>query len=139
MSTFIHDLESNGAGRVLVDYPGFPDFWDDEMPMRHRRMMDLRNKFLAHSSTEGTRVQIVPPGVPNPLGGATQSEFDLNIGKRRFPDLHHIEWLLALPLAFEERLHTDVSALLRKVYGRRRTDLNRVFELATGHEKFSWT
>jgi hypothetical protein len=63
-------LESNGAGCVLVDYPGFPDFGDDEMPMRHRRMMDLRNNFLAHSSTEGTRVQIVPPGVPNPLGAS---------------------------------------------------------------------
>ncbi|HAK07603.1 MAG TPA: hypothetical protein DCO65_10135 [Spartobacteria bacterium] len=94
--------QSDGIGSILVEYPNFPDFGGDDMRARHQRMLDLRNKFLAHSSAEGTRVQIIPPGIPNPLGNPPKATFDFNIGKRRFPKVEFIEWLRVLPPCFRE-------------------------------------
>jgi len=130
--------ENYGVGCILVDYPTYPEFGSPENADRHRRMIDLRNKFLAHSSAEGTRVQIIPPGVFNPLGMPPKTEFDFNIGRRRFPDLRYVEWLSVLPLEFKRRLHDDIAALMKKAF-RRRHDLSDVFELPTGHENFQWT
>src|SRR5947207_671888 len=51
--------ENYGVGRIQCDYPHYPEPIDAEMPERHNRLLDLRNKFLAHSSAEGTRIEII--------------------------------------------------------------------------------
>src|SRR5208282_941145 len=78
--------ENQGVGCIVCDYPNYPTFGDSEMSVRHSRMMDLRNKFLAHSSAEGTRFFVIPPNVLPPYGGTTAPYFRLDIGKRVFGD-----------------------------------------------------
>src|SRR5438445_12104838 len=46
--------ESRGIGSLLCEYPDYPDWPDSEMNVRHQRMMDIGNKFLGHSSIEGS-------------------------------------------------------------------------------------
>src|SRR5882672_5261871 len=41
--------ENDGIGSLRCEYPNFPDFPDVEMNRRHKRMVDLRNRFLGHS------------------------------------------------------------------------------------------
>lgn len=130
--------ENQGVGRIQCDYPRYPDFGDSEMPIRHSRLLDLRNKFLAHSSAEGTRVQIIPPGVPNPLGKPPQQTFTFIMGKRTFADARYIEWLRVAPEAFGRRLYSDIDQLLQQAFGAQ-TSLTAPFELPTGHENFRWT
>jgi len=130
--------ENYGVGCIQGDYPAYPDFGDSEMTVRHQRLLDLRHKFIAHSSAEGTRVLIIPPNVENPLGISPTSSFDFNIGKRIFPDQRYVEWLRVAPAALKIRLHTDISQLLSETFG---TDsaLRASFELPTGHENFQWS
>lgn len=130
--------ENHGVGRIQCDYPTYPDFGDAEMPVRHARLLDLRHKFLAHSSAEGTRVQVIPPGVANPLGVAPKSTFDFNIGKRTFQDIRYVEWLRVAPATFKSRLHSDINQLLADSFGGD-SGLDVPFELPTGHENFQWT
>jgi hypothetical protein len=130
--------ENYGVGRIQCDYPTYPDFGDSEMPVRHARLLDLRNKFLAHSSAEGTRVQIIPPGVPNPLGLPPRPEFDFNVGKRTFQDVRYVEWLRIAPATFKGRLHSDIIQLLSDSFSGD-PGLTAPFELRTGHEGFQWT
>jgi hypothetical protein len=130
-------FESYRVGKILCDYPDYPEFGDADMPVRHSRMLDLRNKFMAHSSAEGTRVQIIPPGVSNPVNLAIEREFNFNIGKRLFPENYFVAWLIELPKAFQAQLRTDIKSLLPQLYGERK-DLNKAFELTTSHEDFQW-
>jgi hypothetical protein len=81
--------KSHGVGRIQCDYPTYPDFGDSDMPVRHRRLIDLRKKFLAHSSCEGTRVQVIPISIPNPPVRA----FHFNVGRRTFHNIGFVEWI----------------------------------------------
>lgn len=119
-------------------FPTYPDFGDTEMPVRHSRLLDLRHKFLAHSSAEGTRVQIIPSGITNPFGVAPKSTFDFKIGKRTFRDIGYVAWLRVAPVTFKSRLHSDISQLLAESFGGD-SELDAPFELPTGHESFQWT
>jgi len=130
--------ENYGVGRIQCDYPNYPDFGDTDMPLRHARLLDIRNKFTAHSSAEGTRVLIIPPDVPNPLGDAPKGTFDFNVGKRVFRESQFIEWLRIAPTTFKERLHADIRQLLAEAFGGD-SELQKPFELTTGHENFKWT
>ena len=130
--------ENQGVGRIQCDYPRYPDFGDSEMSTRHSRLLDLRNKFLAHSSAEGTRVQIIPPGVPNPLGKPTQANFTFIMGKRTFADLRYVEWLRVAPEAFGRRLYSDIQQLIEQAFAAQ-SGMTTPFELPTGHENFQWT
>jgi hypothetical protein len=58
--------ENSGLGDLWDEYEDYPDFDDAEMNARHDCMMDLRNKFFAHSSTEGIKIEIIPPNIANP-------------------------------------------------------------------------
>jgi len=128
-----------GVGRIQGDYPAYPKDSDDaDMPLRHSRLLDLRNKFLAHSSAEGTRVQIIPPEVANPLGAPPKPAFDFNIGKREFRDIRYVEWLRVAPETFKNRLHADIRRLLVELFGDD-SKLDAPFELPTGYENFKWT
>lgn len=129
--------ENEGVGCILCDYPNYPNFGDSEMPVRHSRMMDLRHKFLAHSSAEGTRIFVIPPNVLPPRGGAAAPHFRLDIGKRVFGDVRFVKWLLDLPKGFYLQLQTDIKSQLKKTFGSR-NELTQAIELATGHENFQW-
>ena len=63
--------ENNGIGSLQCEYPSFPNFSDTDMNLRHQRMIDLRNKFLGHSSIEGTKVYLLAPGAVSPATGDT--------------------------------------------------------------------
>jgi len=130
--------ENKGIGRIQCNYPRYPDFGDAEMPVRHARLLDLRNKFLAHSSVEGTRVQIIPPGVANPLGNPTKANFTFNMGKRAFANIQYVKWLRVAPETFGRVLYSDIEQLLQQTFGAQ-ADLAAPFELPTGHENFRWT
>ena len=130
--------ENYGVGSIRCDYPTYPDFGDCDMRLRHERLHDLRNKFMAHSSAEGTRVQIIPPGVPNPLGKAPQAKFTFLMGKRTFADDGFVRWLRVAPDTFGKRLYSDVERLLQHSFSAQ-PDLTKPFELPTGHENFQWT
>lgn len=131
--------ENYGAGRIQNEYPNFPDELDsaEDLRQRHNRLIDMRDKFLAHSSVEGTQVIIIPPGVPNPLGIPAKPVFDFNVGKRRFGRVEFVEWLRILPLTFQHKLMADIQELLVALFGKR--NLTEVFELKTGYEAFRWT
>jgi hypothetical protein len=130
--------ENYGVGRIRRDYPNYPaGFGDANMPTRHTRLLDLRNKFLAHSSMEGTRVQITRRGVANSLGAPAKSTFDYIVGKRKFLDVRYVEWLRVAPESFRTRLHADIEQLLVESFSDR--ELNLPFELRTGYENFEWT
>jgi len=130
-------FENYRVGRIQCDYPNFPDFTDEEMNMRHRRMIDLRNKFMAHSSAEGTRIMVVPPGVINPITGTSIDQYDLNIGKRTFHRPNYASWLIEVAYEFKGRLETDIRSLMgTELAG---VSTNQPFELKTGYEDFSWT
>lgn len=130
--------ENRGVGCITCDYPNHPTFGDSQMHLRHSRMMDLRNKFLAHSSAEGTRIFVIPPSVVPPRGRAIVSQFGLDIGKRVFGDLRFVAWLLELPKGFKIQLQADIRDQLQKMFGSR-PRLTKAFELPTGHENFRWT
>jgi hypothetical protein len=128
--------ENYGVGRIQCDYPAYPEDCDDaKMLERHNRLLDLRNKFLAHSSAEGTCIQIIPPGVTCRPGSPPQPKFDFIIGKRVFPKIEFVECLHVAPVTFGKRLHFDIVNLLGKIF----PDQTVAFDLPTGHEKFKWT
>src|SRR5439155_23733723 len=61
--------ENHGLGNLLVEYPRFPDFPDADLNLRHKRMCDLRHRFLSHSSLEGTKVRLLGPGAISGYSG----------------------------------------------------------------------
>jgi len=123
-------------GSIKCDYPSYPDYAEDEMNQRHKRLIDIRNKFLAHSSVEGTRIIVIPPNVSNPVTGQSSQEFDHNIGKRLFLDPEYSEWLVSVILAFQSRLDVDVRDQLIVEYGG--DSPSEIFELETGWTDFKW-
>jgi len=126
--------ENQGVGCIISDYPNYPTFGDSEMPVRHSKMMVLRNKFFAHSSAEGTRIFVIPPNALPPQGGAAEPYLRLNIGKRVFAEPEYVKWLLELPKGFYFQLQTDIKNQLQKTFG----SVTEAFELATGYENFQW-
>lgn len=129
--------ENNGLGNIKVEYPQYPDFNDTEMDVRHHRLIDLRNKFLAHSSAEGTRVQIIPPNVENPVTGIAQSDFDHNVGKRMFIKPEYVDWLAQVVHAFKARLDEDVLKQIKVDF--KNISNSEPFEIETSWDKFTWS
>ena len=113
-------LESNGLGRLQVDFPNYPDFSDPEMNLRHHRLIDLRNKFMAHSSCEGTKILILPPGSTNPLTHELVDQHDHIVGKRILGDLRFFDWLKDVVVELKGRLDVEVRNRLVEVAADRR-------------------
>jgi hypothetical protein len=78
--------ENYGIGSLLCEYPSFPDFADADMNLRHKRFMDLRNKFLGHSSIEGTKVHLLTPGTASPASGETAVGYGYAVEKLMFSE-----------------------------------------------------
>jgi len=104
-------------------------------------MMDVRHKFLSHSSVEGTRLLVIPPAVQNPLNQAIRPDWDYNIAKRQFVQPSQrpfIDWLVPVCDALGERLDQKVRELLPLI-GRARGITGETFEIDTGADSFQWT
>ena len=127
--------KANGLGKLQVEYPNFPDFADPEMNIRHHRVIDLRNKFMAHSSCEGTKVLILPAGTKNPMTGEVVDCPDHLVGKRVFGDLRFYDWLKDVVVALKGRLDADVRSRLVQLAG----TATEPFEMETGYDDFQWS
>ena len=133
--------ENHGLGSLFVEYHNYPDFSDAEMNLRHSRMIDIRNKFLSHSSIEGTWIQILPPNIINPITGKSKAKWDYNIAKRQFvqPEQRFfIDWLAPLLDTLANRLDNDIENILFEI-GKKRRCFDKMFEIETGAELFNWT
>lgn len=128
---------NHGLGSIKCEFPQFPDFEDPDMNLRHQRLLDLRNKFIAHSSVEGTRVLVVPPGVPDPGILAVRDHFEYYTGKRTFFEPAFAAWLVEVVFAFKGRLDTAVRSQLQAEFGKQ--TFSSTVELETGWEDFKWT
>ena len=128
-------FENHGVGTLFVDYPAFPDFADSEMNVRHHRLIDLRNKFMAHSSCEGTKILILPSGATNPFSGDVVPQIDHVVGKRTMGDVRFLDWLQDVVVELKKRLDRDVRSRLQEVFGH----LKDPDEMDTGYDGFKWT
>jgi hypothetical protein len=95
------------------------------------------DKFIAHSSVEGTRVLVVPPGIPDPGTSAVREHFEYYTGKRTFFEPAFAAWLVEVVLAFKARLDTAVRSQLQAEFGKK--TFSAPVELETGWEDFKWT
>jgi hypothetical protein len=127
--------ENFGAGSLLVEYPNFPDFPDEQLNVRHRRLWDLRNKFMSHSSCEGRKLMILPPGSEDPSTHILVDCLDHVVGEREFPDIRFFDWLKDVVFALKARLDEDVRTRLQEIAGH----LSAPDEMDTGYDSFSWT
>jgi len=133
--------ENTGIGNLTVEFPEYPDYEDPMMNLRHSRMMDVRNKFLSHSSVEGTGLLLIPPGITNPLNQLKRKDWDYNIGKRQFVQPSQrafIDWIAPICDALGKRLDRKVHELLPLI-GEQHQITDRAFEIDTGANSFQWT
>jgi len=128
---------NHGLGSIKCEFPTYPDFKDPEMNLRHQRLLDLRNKFIAHSSLEGTRIIVVPPGIPDPGTSVVRDHFEYYMGKRTFFEPAFAAWLVEVVRTFKARLDTAVRAQLEAEFGKETFCIP--VELETGWEAFTWT
>jgi len=129
--------ENHGLGNIKCEYPNYPDFPDQEMNDRHLRLMDIRNKFLAHSSAEGTKIIVIPPRTSNPLTGIVSNQFDHNVGKRTFLDPRFADWLVKVVYEFKGRLDTDTKKQMETEFSGQ--TFTGPFEIDTTWNDFKWT
>ena len=130
--------ESKGIGSLLCEYPDYPDFEDDEMNVRHQRMLDIRNEFLGHSSLHGTQAFLLAPGAKNPATGDTIAAHHYAVARRQFLKPEFIQWLGPIIDALANRLNNSLRAVCAEV-GAAYLSPEEVFELDKSHESFAWS
>jgi len=130
--------ENLGIGSLRCEYPSYPDFPDADMNLRHQRMLDLRNKFLGHSSLEGTKVWLMAPGAINPATSEVMTEYGHAVAKRHFLDSRYAPWLHEVVDALTHRLDADVRLVAKEIGSRYLSD-GEIRELDTGTRPFEWT
>ena len=107
--------ENHGLGRLQCEFPDYPDFDLPEAGVRHQRMIDLRNKFLGHSSLEGTRVVLLAPGAKDPGTGRIVSEYSCNVAKNEFLRVEFVIWLHELIDCLENKLNESIDQVLSEI------------------------
>jgi hypothetical protein len=130
--------ENDGIGSLLCEYPSYPDFGDAEMNLRHQRMMDLRHRFLSHSSVEGLQVQLLSPGVTHPFTGEIVTRWFPVIEKRQFHNPHYIVWLSEIIAPLARRLDSDIAKLCAEL-GLRHVGIGNTMKIDTGSDSFQWS
>ncbi|HEV2965733.1 MAG TPA: hypothetical protein VGW97_02385 [Chthoniobacterales bacterium] len=130
--------ESEGIGSLRCEYPDYPDFADAEMNARHQRFIDIRNKFLGHSSIHGTRALLLAPGSRNPATEEIVTSHHYAVAKRHFLRLEFIQWLAPVINALVNRVSADLEAACSEI-GRTYLKPGETFELDTAQEDFAWS
>ncbi|NNC87680.1 MAG: hypothetical protein HKN82_04380 [Akkermansiaceae bacterium] len=128
--------DNHRVGNIGTEFPNYPDFGDAEMPLRHSRLIDMRHKFVAHSSAEGTKIILVPGGVANPLTGESKPDPDFVVGKREFPEPQFAQWLLEAPIGFKGELLARICEVLTTAIP---GDATESFEIEVGGDTFQWS
>ena len=129
---------NEGIGSLLCEFPDYPQFSLSDSAIRHKRMMDLRNKFLSHSSLEGIRVVVLAPNATDPGTGARVPDYSWNVAKSEFLHPEFAPWLHALVDALETLLDVSIDEVLREV-GPAYLDAGEARYLETLADTFSWT
>jgi hypothetical protein len=131
--------ENSGLGNLGLEFPNYPE----ELPLsdakvRHSRMMDLRNKFLSHSSLEGTKVVLLSSGAVDPGTGNTVKSYSWNIAKREFLDQRYADWLVQIVDSLSEKL-TDLIESETTRLSERFLGIGEVREIPTPADDFTWS
>jgi hypothetical protein len=130
--------ENIGIGSLRCEYPSFPDFADADMNVRHKRLMDLRNKMLGHSSIEGTRVWLLAPGAVSPADGETATGYGYAAAKLTFSEPAFVAWLHEVVKVLAQRLASDIRLACR-VIGGKHLKHSEICLLHSGKNPFEWT
>ncbi len=129
---------NNGIGSLLCEFPDYPQFSLSDSAVRHQRMMDLRNKFLSHSSLEGTRVVVLAPNATDPGTGSTVSDYSWNVAKNEFLHPEFAPWLHAIVDALERLLDSSIETVMQEI-GPAYLDSGEARYLETLADSFTWT
>ena len=130
--------ENFGLGNLKCEIPECADIPLKDAQIRHQRMMDLRNKFMSHSSIEGTKVVLLAPGATDPGTYKVARGHSWNIAKREFIRREFAVWLFELVDALRVRLDEDIERTLLEV-DPRKFDASGCFWLETPADDFKWT
>lgn len=131
--------ENSGLGNLTVEFPKYPqELGLADGAIRHQRMMDLRNKFLSHSSLEGTKVVLLAPGATDPGTGKTVSDYGWNIAKREFLNEQFADWLVEIVDALGSRLDKLIDDLVTEL-GQRHLDPGEARMIETPADVFQWS
>lgn len=131
--------ENSGLGNLAVEFPSYPqELGLADGAIRHQRMMDLRNKFLSHSSLEGTKVVLLAPGATDPGNGTIVSDYSWNIAKREFLDEQFAGWLVEVVDALGSRLDELLDDFVTEL-GQQHLDPGEVRMIDTPADAFQWT
>jgi hypothetical protein len=107
--------ENHGIGSLLREYPSFPDFPYAGMNLRHKRMIDLRNKLLGHSSIEGTKVWLLAPGAISPASGGKAVGYGYAVAKLVFTKAGFVLELHDIVKVLANRLDADIRMVAKKM------------------------
>ena len=131
--------ENYGIGSLLCEYPSFPDFADTDMNLWHKRLMDLRNRILGHSSIEGTKVHLLAPGAISPASGETAVGYGYAVEKLVFSEERgFVSELHDLVVVLSRRLDGDIGTVAKEV-GSNYLRHGQVYQIDTGTRPFAWT
>ncbi len=130
--------ESEGIGSLRFEYPDYPDYADLEMNARHQRMIDIRNKFIGHSSIYGTRALLLAPGAEDPATGKIVRTHHYAVAKRQFLRPEFIGWLTPVVDALTHRVSADLRTACVEVGGAHLA-AGETFELDTTYDDFLWS
>lgn len=131
--------ENSGIGSLGVEFPRYPEELKlQDAEIRHQRMMGLRNKFLSHSSLEGTKLVLLSPGAADPGTGKIVKSFTWNVAKLEFLDQRYAEWLVEIVDALKLKLSELIVSKLADI-GPRYMDSEEARYIETAADDFRWT
>src|SRR5258708_3732498 len=109
------------------------------MNLRHKRFCDLRNKFLGHSSIEGTKVHLLAPGATSPASGEKAVGYGYAVEKLVFSEeTQFVSELHDLVSTLSHRLDDDIRAVAKEV-GSNYLKNGETYLIDTGKKSFEWT
>lgn len=130
--------ENEGVGSLKIEYPNYPDYSDQEMNIRHERMVSIRHQFLAHSSLAGTKCVISSTLHPVEGSKIVEEHFDYSIARRDFTKERYVIWLFDVCKALRLRVHNDLPKVLAENYSKG-MGINTPITLNTDIDTFDWT
>lgn len=130
--------ENEGVGSLKIEYLSYPDYPDQEMNIRHDRMVSIRHQFLAHSSLMGTKCVISSTLHPVANSGVIEEHFNYSIARRDFTKESYVTWLFDVCEALRLRIHNDLPKVLAENYSKGK-GLKVPIILNTDIDMFNWT